>query len=98
MLVVQVYLKIKEKDILSFIDATKENASKSLKEPGIIRFDVQQNLEDPHQFLLTEIYKNIEATLDHKKTAHYKKWRFSVENMMAEPRYSVKYHKIFPLD
>jgi (4S)-4-hydroxy-5-phosphonooxypentane-2,3-dione isomerase len=96
MIVVQVYVKVKEKDISSFIEATKENAFNSLNEKGIHRFDVQQNLDDPQQFLLTEIYEDKNATLDHKKTAHYDKWRKVVENMMTEPRYSVKYNKVFP--
>jgi quinol monooxygenase YgiN len=34
----------------------------------------------------------------HKETAHYKKWRDTVEAMMAEPRTSLKYSNVFPDD
>jgi len=96
MLVVQVYVKVKEKDINSFVKASKENAKDSLCEDGVIRFDVLQNNEKPNEFMLTEIYKDENAPLEHKKTAHYKQWREYVAGMMEEPRYSVKYKNIFP--
>jgi (4S)-4-hydroxy-5-phosphonooxypentane-2,3-dione isomerase len=98
MKIVQVYVKVKQKDIQLFIGETIENATKSLNESGILRFDVQQNLDEPQQFLLTEIYSDEKAPLEHKKTTHYKKWRKAVEDMMAEPRYNVKYRKIFPIN
>ncbi|MDO9545232.1 MAG: putative quinol monooxygenase [Pelolinea sp.] len=96
MYIVQVYVKVKEKDIPLFIKETIENASQSLNENGVIRFDVQQSLEYPQQFLLTEIYVDSGAPLEHKKTTHYKKWKNAVEKMMEEPRNSVKYRNIFP--
>ena len=98
MLIVQVYVKVKEKDIPFFIIETKENAEKSLLEKGVFRFDVHQDIDDQQQFLLTEIYQDAQAPLEHKKTAHYKKWKGAVAEMMEEPRYSVKYRNIFPED
>lgn len=98
MFIVQVYVKVREKYISSFILETKENASKSINEKGVIRFEVQQNLDDPKQFLLTEIYTDTDAPFEHKKTDHYRKWKEAVEHMMEEPRYSVKYTNIFPED
>jgi autoinducer 2-degrading protein len=98
MFIVQVYVKVREKYISSFILETKENASKSINEKGVLRFEVQQNLDDPKQFLLTEIYTDTDAPLEHKKTDHYGKWKEAVEHMMEEPRYSVKYTNIFPED
>jgi autoinducer 2-degrading protein len=96
MFIIQVYVKVREKNISSFILETKENASKSINEKGVLRFDVLQNIDDPQQFLLTEIYTDLDATVDHKKTDHYHKWKGAVEHMMEEPRYSVKYRNIFP--
>lgn len=96
MYIVQVYVKVKENDIDAFIKITRENAENSLGEDGVIRFDVLQDIEEPQKFLLTEIYKDTEAPSEHKKTPHYKKWKTTVEEMMAEPRFSVKYRYIFP--
>ena len=87
---------VKEKDIDSFIKATKENARNSINEEGITKFDVLQEIDNPQRFLLNEVYKDEKATLEHKKTEHYKKWKSIVENMMNEPRRSVKYCYIFP--
>ena len=98
MLIVHVQIKVKDEYIQGFIRESLENASKSIKEPGIIRFDVIQNNEDPTRFVLVEIYRTIEATAAHKETAHYKKWKAAVSDMMAEPRYSNKYTNLFPTD
>jgi len=94
--IVQVYVKVKENNVDLFISASYENAVNSLQEDGIIRFDVLQDIKEPQKFLLTEVYKNEEAPLEHKNTLHYKKWKKTVAGMMAEPRCSVKYRNIFP--
>ena len=96
MIIVQVYIRVKEKEINQFISATIENAQKSIHEPGIIRFDFMQEVDDPQSFLLTEIYKDVDAPGEHKKTAHYLIWRERVADMMAEPRKGIQYHAIFP--
>lgn len=98
MLIVQVHVTVEEDFIQAFKIATMENASNSVKEPGIARFDVIQQVEDPSRFVLVEVYKTEEAAGDHKKTEHYLKWRSEVEDMMAEPRYGIKYHNVFPAD
>lgn len=96
--IVQVYVKVKENDVNQFINASRENAENSLREDGIVRFDVLQDIEDPQKFLLTEVYKDEKAPLEHKKSPHYKKWKETVAEMMAEPRHSVKYRNIYPVN
>jgi quinol monooxygenase YgiN len=73
-----------------------ENARQSLREPGIARFDVVQQNDDPTRFILVEAYRSVEATVAHKATAHYAVWRDRVESLVAEPRSSVKYSNVFP--
>jgi quinol monooxygenase YgiN len=82
----------------AFKQASIENARNSVKEPGVARFDVIQQADDPTKFFLVEIYKTAEAQAAHKETAHYAKWRDTVAEMMAEPRQGVKYTNIFPTD
>ena len=96
MLIVHVFIKVREGDIEAFKKATLKNARCSLKEPGVIRFDLMQKEDDPTSFLLQEVYKNSEASAKHKETDHYAEWRDCVEPMMAEPRYSEKYRDLFP--
>jgi quinol monooxygenase YgiN len=96
MLIVHVHVHVKPEFLESFVQATVENARNSVQEPGIARFDVIQQQEDPHHFILVEVYRTVEDTARHKETAHYARWRDAVVEMMAEPRSSVKFTNIFP--
>ena len=97
MLIVHVYVRVKAESIEPFKAATVENAKESLREPGIARFDIAQQQDDPTRFVLVEVYRNDEAPAKHKETAHYQKWRDAVAPMMAEPRSSVKYTNVTPI-
>jgi quinol monooxygenase YgiN len=96
MLAVHVNIQVKPECVERFIEATRENAETSLKEPGIARFDLIQQQDDPTRFMLVEVYCDAEAPLRHKETAHYARWRDTVEAMMAVPRSSVKYETLYP--
>ncbi len=96
MLIVHVHVNVKSQFVEDFKKATIENASNSIKEAGVLRFDVIQQEDDPTRFVLVEIYKNAEASAAHKETAHYAKWRDTVAEMMAVPRQGIKYVSIFP--
>ena len=96
MLIVHVFVHVNRHRVDDFIAATLENARNSVQEPGIVRFDLVQQDDDPTRFLLIEIYRTPQDPARHKETAHYATWRDAVETMMAEPRRSVKYHALFP--
>jgi quinol monooxygenase YgiN len=98
MLVVHVHVHVKPDSVEAFRKATIANASASNREPGIARFDLIQQIDDPARFLLVEVYRTAEASAAHKDTAHYAAWRDAVAPMMAEPRTSVKFHNVFPDD
>jgi len=96
MLEVHVFVRVKPEAVEAFKAASIENARNSIKEPGITRFDVIQQQDDPTRFVLVEIYRSVEANQKHKETAHYAAWRDAVAPMMAEPRTSIKYTAVFP--
>jgi (4S)-4-hydroxy-5-phosphonooxypentane-2,3-dione isomerase len=96
MIVVHVHVHVKPDRVADFIAASVANASQSVKEPGIARFDVVQQSDDPTRFVLVEVYRTAQDPARHKETAHYQVWRDAVADMMAEPRTSVKYANIFP--
>ncbi len=98
MLIVHVQVRVKPGCADAFIAATVANAQASLQEPGIARFDVIQQADDPDRFLLVEAYRTPEAPAAHKETAHYQLWRATVAPLMAEPRTSVKFANCFPAD
>ncbi len=96
MLIVHVFVNVKPEQVEAFRAATLENARNSVQEPGIARFDVLQEQDEPTRFVLVEVYRTSEDPGKHKETAHYQKWRDTVADMMAEPRTSVKYTNVFP--
>jgi quinol monooxygenase YgiN len=96
MLIVTVYVHVKEEYLDAFIQETIQNAHSSVQEPGIARFDVIQQLDDPTRFVLVEVYRDEQAPAQHKDTQHYMRWRDTVADMMAEPRRSVKYLNLYP--
>lgn len=98
MLIVHVHVHVKAEAVDAFREASLANARESVQEPGIARFDVIQQVDDPSRFLLVEVYRTQQATADHKETAHYKTWRDTVADMMAEPRTSVKYSPVITKD
>lgn len=95
-LIVHVHVHVKPDDVEGFAAATLENARHSREEPGVVRFDVVQQADDPTRFVLVEIYRGADDPARHKATAHYAVWRDAVEPMMAEPRRSVKYRALSP--
>ncbi|HOJ01966.1 MAG TPA: putative quinol monooxygenase [Anaerolineaceae bacterium] len=96
MLIVIVHVHVKEEYISAFCEASIENATNSSQEEGIFSFDVIQENDDPSKFALVEVYKDAAAAAAHKETDHYKKWKDTVAAMMAEARFGVKYHEIYP--
>jgi autoinducer 2-degrading protein len=98
MIVRAITVHVKEDALEEFIALTRANHAASLKEPGVLRFDVLQSETDPRRFLLYEAYADREATLAHKETAHYLAWKRGVEAMMAGPRESGAFTVLAPLD
>ncbi len=96
MFIVHVFVRVKPDQVEAFQAATLENARNSVREPGIARFDVIQQQDNPARFVLVEVYRTPEDPAKHKQTAHYQKWRDTVADMMVEPRTSIKYTNVFP--
>jgi (4S)-4-hydroxy-5-phosphonooxypentane-2,3-dione isomerase len=98
MLILQVNVRVKPEQVEAFREATAANSKGSLTEPGIARFDVLQNEEDPTRFMLVEAYRHREAVAAHKETSHYLAWVEAVTPMMAEPRTRSWWTSVHPDD
>jgi autoinducer 2-degrading protein len=98
MFIVHVHVHVKPDRVADFIQATLENASNSVREPGIARFDLIQQIDDATRFVLIEVYRSDDAPARHRETAHYAKWRDTVADMMAEPRSRAEFRNVFPAD
>ena len=98
MLIIHIHIHVNPESVEDFIEATIENAQNSIQEPGIARFDVVQQTDDPTRFVLVEVYRDEAATEAHRETKHYAKWRDTVASMMSEPRAREKFSNLFPKD
>ena len=98
LLVVHVHVRVKPGAEEAFRAASLANAEASRREPGVVRFDLLADRDDPAHFVLVEIYRDAAASAAHKQTAHYATWRDTVADLMAEPRRSEKYVNVSPDD
>ena len=98
MLIVHIQVQVKPECVEAFKEATLANAQASMREPGVVRFDVAQQQDDPARFVFVEVYRNAAAAAAHKETKHYPVWRDVVAPMMAGPRHRVKFDNVFPED
>jgi autoinducer 2-degrading protein len=96
MQVTMVHVHVKPDCVADFIEATRKNHEASIQETGNRRFDVLQSPDDPTRFILYEAYANAEEAAAHKHTAHYRQWRDTVAEWMAEPRQGIAYAGLFP--
>jgi (4S)-4-hydroxy-5-phosphonooxypentane-2,3-dione isomerase len=96
MFILNVHIHVLPEHLEAFKQATIINASNSVKEPGVVRFDFMQSVDDPTVFGLYEVYRDRAAVAAHKETAHYKAWADKVEGWLSEPRTRVFYENIFP--
>ncbi len=92
MLIMNVYVTVKPDKLDDFITAIQANAAASRNEPGCIRFDVIQKKDDPHTFILVEIYQDEAAQQAHRESEHFQQWRassgdlfVSKENILYQP-------------
>lgn len=93
-----VHLQIKPEAVEAFKTATMDNASNSIQEDGVVRFDLLQQGDDPTRFMLFEVYHSPDDHLKHRETAHYLRWRDAVEEMMAGPRQALRFVNVYPGD
>ncbi len=98
MYIVHVFCHARPEYIDAFKKACIENARSSVQEPGIARFDVIQQQDDPARFVLVEVYRTAADPASHKETAHYARWAETVADMLAGPRSKLVYDNVFPGD
>ncbi len=98
MYIVHVFIEVKPDFIEAFKAVSLTNAMASVREPGIARFDVLQDAEQPGHFTLVEVYRTKDDPARHRETEHYQTWRTTVAEMMAAPRSKKIYDNLYPDD
>ena len=97
MIVTLVHVWVREPFLDAFLEATAEDHRNSVLEPGNLRFDILQDEKDPLKFVFYEAFASDEAIAAHKETDHYKKWRDTVADWMAQPRQGIRHSVVQPL-
>lgn len=81
------------------MEAMLDDARGSLEnEPGCLRFDVIQDLEDQNRIHLYEVYRDQAAIELHRQAPHYIKWRDTVRDWHAAEPVRQESVTIFPED
>ncbi|WP_049562621.1 putative quinol monooxygenase [Nonomuraea sp. SBT364] len=87
MFVVIVHLRARPDRLGTFLTGIEANARATRREPGCLRIDVVRADEDPHRFILYEIYRDRTAFFtEHRSAAHYAAWRQIAEECVTEHR------------
>jgi len=98
MLIYQFHHYIKPEFVEAYKDAILENVRESVKEPGIIRFEVFQDKESPTHFSLLEIYRDEAARETHLETPHFLKFKeaYLGQEMGARKGEGDQFRMLFP--
>ena len=64
----------------------RELRDASVKEPGVIRFEVGRSQEKPHVFALWEVYRDQEAVNAHRSTEHFQRFVVDGVRPLAQQR------------
>lgn len=76
MISLTVTLQVREGFLEPFLAAITENALRSFTdEPGCVRFDVNQDEDEPHRFVFYELYEDPDALAAHRTAPHFATWR-----------------------
>jgi len=85
MVIAEIYLTIKEDRVSDFIRFTNDNVSNSIKEEGVRRFDFFKDIDAENKFVLFEMFNSVEDQNKHRETAHYKRWKENITDMLEIP-------------
>jgi autoinducer 2-degrading protein len=91
MFVAAVHVFVKPEAIDEFKALIQANHEGSLAEPGCLRFDVVQSVDDVGEFLLWEVYVDEAAAAFHKTTPHYLAFRERMPALASKERYADRY-------
>lgn len=93
---VVVRIEARPDKIQQLLELAAYNSGCSRQEPGNLRFDVMQQVDQPLKIALYEVYTDEAAFKAHQQTAHYARWKSEVELYQAGPRASEKYATVAP--
>ena len=91
-----VHIRIKPGRVEEFLEVFRINFDGTRAEPGNYRFDVLQDPEDDHHFVIYEAFESEAAVDEHRKTPHYAETVAGLEALMEGPRQKDFYRMVMP--
>ena len=83
--VVLIQVTVRPELLAEFERALLHNARESVaRDPGCVRFDVSQSIDDPRQWVLHEVYEHPEAHAAHRQSAHFLAYNAVAERAVVE--------------
>ena len=83
--VVLVMVTVRPQFLEAFQEALLHNARMSVAhDPGCLRFDVSQDLADPHRWVLHEVYDDADAHQRHRQAEHFLRYDRIAQDAVAE--------------
>ncbi len=96
MLAIWVKVKVKPAEKQRFLKAIEEDALGSERdEPGCLRFNVLQDLQDENTYYFYEVYKDGAALEAHRKAPHFAVWRAAADSLDG-PTQATRCQPVFP--
>ena len=93
-----VKVRVKPDQRERFLKAIEHDALHSEQdEPGCLRFNVIQQIEDPDVYLFYEVYKDQAALDAHRAAPHYAVWRAAIDTLEG-PIEITRCETVFPAD
>lgn len=98
MVIFQFHHYLKPEFIEAYKAAILEDARESVKEDGILRFEVFQDKNDPAHFSLLEIYRDTQAREFHLQQPYFLKFKETVtgQEMFARKGAGDEFDLLFP--
>lgn len=90
MIVSIVTVEAKPSHVNHLVHACLRKARASLREPGVLGFDVVRDLTNRNRVILIETYKSDEAITAHRTTSHYRKWNSEMTALLSSPRRKIQ--------
>ncbi len=81
MIALLVTIRIQPQHREAFMEAMLDDARHSVQdEPGCLRFDVLEDVDDPSRIFLYEVYRDEEALEAHRQAPHFLRWKHATRN------------------
>jgi len=78
-------VRVKPEFLETFSQALVHNARTSVAhDPGCLRFDVSQDLTDPHRWVLHEVYEDAAAHQRHRQADHFLEYDRVAQDAVVE--------------